>query len=242
MSKNAIYNETKLLPNNPKLFNNNNNNNNNKVVPFNNNEKFNNNFNKYNNINNSNNNSSRALVPYQNPHEGRLHSLRDSQVCDDFYNRCDVDDYDEYVRNLHEYESYNNTNYDNNDKNIDDNAYDYGEIFGNRPESIEGISPGYNVTQNLNAIDNIDSRNFPCFDELNNRCLKGAKDCKYSHDVKDLQREAIKRYQDAEKSKYLPREYRQPPTHPTSILKRKPVLMAMDTVNTDCESSSKDLR
>jgi hypothetical protein len=120
------------------------------------------------------------------------------------------------------------------------NAYDYGEIFGNRPEPIEGISPGYNVTQNLNAIDNIDSRKFPCFDEINNRCLKGAKDCKYSHDVKDLQREAIKRYQDAEKSKYLPREYRQN-THqniPTSILKRDPTLRALGTADADCKVST----
>jgi hypothetical protein len=210
------------MPINTKLFNNNNNNNNNnKMIPFNNNnEKFNNNFNKFNN-NNSNNNNSRALVPYKNPHEGRLHSL-ESQVCDEFYDKCDVDDYDDYIRNLHDYESYNKNDNVNNNNNVDDNSYDYEDVFGIRPDSIEGISPGFNVTRNLNAIDNVDSKKFPCFDEINNRCLKGAKECKYSHDVKDLQKEAIKRYQDAEKSKYLPREYRVNSQNniPTTILKR----------------------
>jgi hypothetical protein len=204
-----------------------NNNNNNKLIQYKNNENFNNNGNNNNNNNNKynnfgkNNNNNQQMIPYKNPHEGRLHSL-ESQVCDEFYDKCDVDDYDEYIRNLHDYESYNKNDNVNNNNDVDDNSYDYEEVFGIRPDFIEGISPGFNVTRNLNAIDNVDSKKFPCFDEINNKCLKGAKDCKYSHDVKDLQKEAIKRYQDAEKSKYLPREYRVHSQNniPTTILKR----------------------
>jgi hypothetical protein len=65
------------------------------------------------------------------------------------------------------------------------------------------------------------------------KCFKNAKDCKYSHEAKNLQKEMPKRLQELENSKYYPRD-RRPPNHqniPTSILKRDHTFRAMDTDN-----------
>jgi hypothetical protein len=216
--------------NNNRNNNNNNNNDGNKLIPYKN----------YSN-NNNNNGGSRQMVPYKNPHEGRLNNMSNFQVCDEFYNKCDVDDYDEYIRNLHDYESYNNNNNMNNNNNVDDNSYDYEDVFGIRPDSIEGISPGANITQNLSYVNNLDAKpRQVCFDELHGRCLKGAKDCRYSHEVKDLEREAIKRKNEILACKYLPQENRLITSRnvPTSILKREPNLRLLSTVEGNCKVSN----
>jgi hypothetical protein len=215
--------------NNNKNNNNNNNNDGNKLVPY------------KNYANNHNNNGgSRQMVPYKNPHEGRLNNLNSSQVCNDFYDKCDVEDYDEYIRNLHNYEAYNDNNIDN-DNNSDDNSYDYDDVFGNRPEAVEGISPGANITHNLNYVNNIDGKpRQVCFDELHGKCLKGSKDCRYSHDPKDLEREAIKKHNEILACKYLPQANRPNPSRivPTSIMKREPNLRLLSTVEGNCKVSN----
>jgi hypothetical protein len=217
----------RLFPTNNDKFNNNINN---KIIPYKNNERYNNNNNNnnINNNNNNNNNGNHQMVPYKNPHEGRLHHLSESQVCEEYYNKCDVEDYDEYRRELQKYSSY--SDYDDNldEHNVlnDSDYYDYDEVFGNRPDCIEGRNPGANVIQNLSNINNTEN---PCFDELNGKCLKGARECKYSHDPIILGKEAVKRIQLLQKCKYLPREYRQNTQQniPTSILKRDHNLRAI---------------
>jgi hypothetical protein len=239
--------ETHRFNNTPNkyLVNNNNNNKfnndgqNNRLVPFNNNDNNNKN-------NGQNNNGSRQMVPYRNPHEGRLHYMAESQVCNDYYNRCDIDDYDEYRRDLHNNASNESSVYDkyidNDEHNVssDNDCYDIDEVYGNRPDYIEGISPGFNVTNNLNNINNLDpTSSLPCFDEIEGKCLKGARECKYSHNVVILEKEWVKRKQILNKSKYAPREQRQHNHQnvPTSIMKRDPTLRAISTAEMDYKVS-----
>jgi hypothetical protein len=169
------------------------------------------------------------------------------QVCEEFYDKCDVDDYDDYIRNLHDY-NRDNSNYNrdnsNNDSDdyIDDNPYDYEDVFGNRPESIEGISPGSNITNNFSYVNNIDSKpRQVCFDELYGKCLKSPNECRYSHEVKDLEREALKKHNEI--SKYLPQDKRPTPSRmiPTSILKRDPSLRTMSTIDAEGKVSTANI-
>jgi hypothetical protein len=157
--------------------------------------------------------------------------MAESQVCNDYYNQCDIDDYDEYRRELRNDVSNENFVYDKYtdiETSSDNDFYDIDEVYGNRPDCIEGISPGFNVTNNLNNINNIDSTSsLPCFDEIEGRCLKGARECKYSHNVATLEKEWARRKQILSKSKYAPREQRQ--HMPTSIMKRDPSLRAIST-------------
>jgi hypothetical protein len=195
------YNEKKLNNNNNnnKFIDNNNNNNNNR---FNN-----NNFNKFNS--NSFNSKNTALVPYRNPHEGKLNNLYD---VDKYYDQRD--------HNI--YQDYNDDDDYNNDEDYNDDDYNYEDTFGSRLDTFEGLNSGHNVTNHLSYIDR--SSDFkqkqPCFDEIYGKCSLG-KNCKFSHDFKELQKEAIRKHADINNSKYLPRTPQQQ-VQPTSILKRDP--------------------
>jgi hypothetical protein len=206
---------------NTKLFqykNNFNNYNEKKLNNNNNNNKFNNNnYNKFNTNNFNSKNTS--LVPYRNPHEGKLNNLYDV----DKY--CDQKDYNTYP-------DYNdNDDYCNDDDDYDDD-YNYDDTFGNRLDTFEGINPGHNVTNQLSYIDRPSDfkQKQPCFDEIYGKCTLG-KMCKFSHDFKELQKEAIRKQADINNSKYLPRTSQ--PVNPTAILKRDPTssLRSMATVD-----------
>jgi hypothetical protein len=230
----------RIISNNNEKYNNNNNNN---LIQYKNNEKFNNNGNNNNNNNNKynnygkNNNNNQQMIPYKNPHEGRLHYMADSQVYDDYYSKCDIDDYDEYRRDLHRFPSNSNSVYDKyNDYNehvlsSDSDCYDIDEVYGNRHDSIEGISPGFNVTKNLHNINNSDSTSsLPCFDEIEGKCLKGAKECKYSHNTIVLEKEWTRRNQVLQRSKYRGQQH-----VPTSIMKRDHNLRAISSAEDSLE-------
>jgi hypothetical protein len=191
-------------------------------------------------INKHNNPSNSQIVPYKNPHEGRLHNMYDrynTNNLEQYYDRNDVEDYNNYVTHRNNNNAYDTEYYDNAENTSDsDEYYDYDETFGNRPAAIEGINPGINVTNNLSYVDR-DSDNKqkqPCFDEIYGKCTLG-RSCKFSHDFKDLQREATRRQAELANSKYLPKPPQQSSTNtrptivPTSILKRDPALRSMGT-------------
>jgi hypothetical protein len=133
-------------------------------------------FNRYNNNNNAINN--RQIVPYNNPHNNnRVNNL---------YNAIDeniLDDYD----------------FDDDDCNI---SYDLDEVFGQRPDFIEGENPFFNPTRILSSIDrNIDS--LPCYAELQGKCLN-KQTCKFSHDAKLLQKTWSEKWEELNRSRYRP--------------------------------------
>jgi hypothetical protein len=200
----------------------------------------NNNFvNKHNNHNNS------QIIPYKNPHEGRLNNLYNNKSCDVYYDQCDIDDCNtfrqNYYNNNDENDITNDTDFDNTCDTED--YYDIDETFGNRSNSIEGFNPGFNLTNNLSYVDR-DSEAKPkqvCFDELYGKCSLG-RECRFSHDFKDLQKEALRRQAALATCKYLPKVTNTPfapprtALTPTSILKRDTTLRAMGTVEEEFNS------
>jgi hypothetical protein len=173
-----------------------------------------------------NNYSNSQLVPYKNPHEGRLHYMRDSEVLNDYYNIQKIFIILNLLMTM-----------------ILLVIILMIMIITIMKKVLEidlllSKGVGANLTQNLS---NLDSRpKLVCFDELLGKCFKSANDCKYSHDFKDLQKENLRRLQELEASKYCPRERRRSshPTIPTSIMKRDSTLRAMGTVDGDCKVST----
>jgi hypothetical protein len=119
--------------------------------------------------------------------------VSNAEVLGEYHNQCDVDDYDDYIRNKHDY-SYNSNNEndiysnDNECNDTDDNeSYDYNEVFGQNSDNFEGVNPGFNVTNNLSYVDrNTDvQKKQTCYDELYGRCTQGAA-CRFSHAFKEL--------------------------------------------------------
>jgi hypothetical protein len=82
---------------------------------------------------NSNNNKYKQFIPYNNLRNSRVSNIinnADDDIVDNVdYNEDDLTDEHDY------------------------NPYDTNEVFGNRIDSIEGNSPGTNVTNTLSNID-----------------------------------------------------------------------------------------
>jgi hypothetical protein len=201
-------------------------------------------FNKHNNNNNS------QIIPYKNPHEGRLNNMFHNDMCNDYYGQCDINDHNKYRENHYNDNNYNtDINTDNTDDNINDcdDYYDIDETFGNRSNSIEGSNPGNNLTKNLSYVDrDLETRpKQPCFEEIFGRCTLGSRDCKFSHDFKELQKEVLRRQAALATSKYLPKSSHtafpnpRPPLAPTSIMKRDTTLRSMGVEEEfDCKVSN----
>jgi hypothetical protein len=125
LSRSRMSGKHRPFDNKLNIFNNNNHNNknmdnNNNMEKFNkfgnnNNNKFGNNNNRFgnnnnNNMGNNNESKNRQITPYRNPYEGRLHHVSDAEILGEYHNKCDVDDYDDYIRNKHDYSHNNNEN------------------------------------------------------------------------------------------------------------------------------------
>jgi hypothetical protein len=126
------------------------------------------------------------LIPYHNPYKGKLNNLT-TKFYDDTYNNAYNDENN--ICNDDQYES-------------DDEPYDIDEVFGNRNESIEGLNPGFNPTKILSSID----RNnviLPCYAELQGKCPSPS-NCKFSHDVKLLQKTWSEKQEELNRSRYRP--------------------------------------
>jgi hypothetical protein len=208
------------------------------------NNKFGNNNNKFginnnNNMANNNDPKNRQITPYKNPYEGRLHHVSDAEILGEYHNKCDVDDYDDFIRNKNDYSRNNNENdfYPDDDDcdDIDNNeTYDYNEVFGRNSGDFEGVNPGCNVTNNLSYVDrNTETpRKQTCYDELYGKCTQGPL-CKFSHTFKDLSTLWKSRNMLQTNSKYKDASPTNPsmrtPMVPTTILRRDNTLQAIST-------------
>jgi hypothetical protein len=174
-------------------------------------------FNKY--INNNNNNN-RQLIPYNNPHNNRVSNIfnnADDKIVDN------VDDSEDDITDDHDY-----------------NPYDMDEIFGQRPEQIEGDNPYCNVTNSLSYIDKKESKtdkDRPCWMDLNGECTAG-RDCRFSHNPKLLQEEWTIRSTKLQGSRYKPSSPSQHPSFSPKILQRGGApLRSLSTIEEDQVSS-----
>jgi hypothetical protein len=159
-------------------------------------------YDKYNNNNNNNNNNNRQLIPYNNSHNNRVNNI---------FNNAD----DEFVDNV------NDTEVDYTD-NHDYNPYDFDEVFGQRPDHIEGDNPYCNVTNTLSYIDKRESKSDkdrPCWLEINGECTSG-RDCRFSHNSKILQEEWTIKNAKLQGSRYKPSSHQQHPSFSPKILQR----------------------
>jgi hypothetical protein len=149
------------------------------------------NNNTYANKNHNVDNNNKQLVPYSNPYHRKLNNIYDDQLTHN--DKISYNDQQSY--NEHD-DSYN-----------DD--YDLDEVYGCKNEAIEGSNPGTNSTNTLstdetgtlNAIDRTDAT-LPCFAELQGKCM--TVQCRFSHDIKLLQRTWSEKQQELNKSKYRP--------------------------------------
>jgi hypothetical protein len=119
-------------------------------------------------------------VQYHNPHQRKLNVLSKNN---NEYN----DDNDEYND---DYDGYN------------DDCYDIDKVFGVRNDCIEGHNPGYNITNTLSSIDK-EMTKLPCHAELPGK-YPSQSTCKYSHDIKLLQKTWSEKLEELNKSKYRP--------------------------------------
>ena len=141
-----------------------------------------------NNFNNKNvsdrTHNDKEFVQYHNPHQRKLNVLSENHHNNEYNDDNDEhnDDYDEY----------------------NDDCYDIDEVFGGRNHSIEGHNPGYNVKHTLSSIDR-EVANLPCYAELQGKC-PSQNTCRYSHDVKLLQKTRRETLEELNESKYRPGE------------------------------------
>jgi hypothetical protein len=140
-----------------------------------------NNFSNKNDINPRKHND-KQLVQYHNPHRRKLNVLSKNHHNNEYNDANDEynDDYDKY----------------------NDDCYDIDEVFGGRNDSIEGHNLGYNVTNTLSSIDR-EMTKLPCYAELQGKCPSQST-CKYSHDIKLLQKTWSEKLEELNKSKYRP--------------------------------------
>jgi hypothetical protein len=163
-----------------------------------------------NNNRNSNNTNNSQIIPYHNPHNGRL---------------SNINDWIETDRNT---DLSTSTNTDDGD---DFELYDIEEVFGNRNESIEELNPAINVTNNLSNI-NRNNLDLPCSSELVGKCQAG-KSCKYSHDFKILQAAWKSRTEELKFSRYKVTPGPSgpyTPVNPPQIMRRDAPLRSMSII------------
>ena len=112
--------------------------------------------------------------------------------------------------NDNDYDNDYNPNYNDNNDNYDcyDN-YDYEDTFGFCRNSIDGHNPGLTTNSTLSILDRPVSGSSDqniCFREVFGDCQNG-KDCKFSHNFRDLQSEWRKRVDKLRTSKYCDKSY-----------------------------------
>jgi hypothetical protein len=87
---------------------------------------------------------------FGNIHECRLHNMSDFDICNNYYNQCDIDDYNNCSQNV---DDCNKHYVDDDHIAVDDSyLYEIDQIYGNIADAIDGVNPGYNVTNNLSYV------------------------------------------------------------------------------------------
>jgi hypothetical protein len=153
------------------------------------------NSNTYANKNHNVDINNKQLVPYSNPYHRKLNNMYDDQ----FSHNDKI--------------SYNDQRSYNEHDDLYNDDYDLEEVYGCRNEGIEGSNPGSNITNILSAMDRTDAM-LPCFSELQGKCTSQL--CRFSHDIKLLQRTWSEKQQELNNSKYRP-AMSQPPGSNTPL-------------------------
>jgi hypothetical protein len=172
-----------------------------------------NDINTNNNYKNNINNNNRQIVPYSNPHQGRLNNITDYNS--EFYN--------------------NNDEYDESDDDTSE-CYDLDEVYGNRNEIFEGNSPGHNVTNTLYNLDR-NTKDMPCFREVRGQCKDG-KMCKFSHDPRLLTKSYMDSIEELKASKYKPTSGAYTSSNPPQIMKRDSSFRALKSIEKEGQVSN----